>query len=102
MADRQIAGYRPALALQDLNGVAPGERPALRTAGFIGRSKEGFEMKFSEIQGRAKKMGVNPVGKTKTDLVRSVQKAEHNRDCYNRGESAACGQAAWAWREECK
>jgi len=59
-------------------------------------------MKFSEIQNRAKKMGINPVGKAKTDLIRSIQRAEHNRDCYNRGESAACGQPACAWRADCK
>jgi len=59
-------------------------------------------MKFSEVQSRAKKMSINPVGKSRTDLVRSIQRAEHNRDCYNRGESPACGQTACAWRAECK
>jgi len=59
-------------------------------------------MKFSEMQNRAKKMGVNPVGKTKTDLVRLIQKTEGNRDCFNRGQSATCGQANCAWRADCK
>lgn len=59
-------------------------------------------MKMAEIKTVAKSKGVNFVGKTKEALVREVQKAEHNRDCFNRGESDACGQPGCSWRTDCK
>ena len=59
-------------------------------------------MKYSEAQGRARKIGINPIGKSRTDLIRSIQKAEGNRDCFNRGQSAACGQERCPWRADCK
>jgi hypothetical protein len=59
-------------------------------------------MKVAEIKTLAKAKGVNPNGKTKESLVREIQKAERNRDCFNREESAQCGQAHCAWRVDCK
>jgi hypothetical protein len=59
-------------------------------------------MKMSAIVSVAKEKGVNAFGKKKVDLVREIQRAEKNRDCFNRGESATCGQAACAWRSDCK
>ena len=59
-------------------------------------------MKMAEIKTVAKAKRVNPFGKTKEALVREIQKAEQNRDCFNRGESDACGQATCAWRTDCK
>ncbi len=59
-------------------------------------------MKMSEIVVIAKTKGMNPFGKKKVDLIRGIQKAENNRDCYNRGESTTCGQAGCAWRVDCK
>ena len=59
-------------------------------------------MKKDELHSRARKMGLNPIGKPKETIIRAIQRAEHNRDCYNRGESATCGQALCAWREDCK
>jgi hypothetical protein len=59
-------------------------------------------MKVAEIKTVAKAKGVNPVGKTKESLIREIQKAERNRDCFNRGESDACGQTVCAWRTDCK
>jgi hypothetical protein len=59
-------------------------------------------MKMTEIKTVAKSKGVNAFGKTKDALVREIQKAERNRDCFNRGESTHCGQAGCAWRTDCK
>lgn len=59
-------------------------------------------MKMPEVQSLAKKAGINPFGKTKEALIRSIQKAESNRDCFNRGESPTCGQIRCAWRTDCK
>jgi hypothetical protein len=59
-------------------------------------------MKMAEVVGVAKKRGLNPFGKKKLDLIREIQLAEGNRDCYNRNESKTCGQAGCAWRSDCK
>ena len=58
-------------------------------------------MKVAEIRARAKSMGIKSARKTKEQLIREIQLGESNRDCFNRGESAACGQATCAWRAEC-
>jgi hypothetical protein len=57
---------------------------------------------MTEIRSLAKAKGVNSFGKTKADLIRAIQTAEKNRDCFERGQSAACGQDACAWRADCK
>jgi hypothetical protein len=59
-------------------------------------------MKMQEVRTLAKKRGINPFGKTKEALIRETQRAEHFRDCFNRGESASCGQTHCAWRSDCK
>lgn len=58
-------------------------------------------MKLSEIKAIAVSMGVKP-GKTgKNDLVRAIQRAEGNFDCFATGMADECGQHACLWREDC-
>ena len=59
-------------------------------------------MKIADVRKIAKKIGVNSGKMNKQDLIHSVQRAEGNQDCYNRGQSATCGQQACAWREDCQ
>ena len=59
-------------------------------------------MKQADIRSRAKRMGISPFGKSKEMLIREIQRAENNRDCYNRGESTTCGQVGCTWRDDCK
>lgn len=59
-------------------------------------------MKMTDVRSQAKKLGINSFGKKKDTLIREVQKAEGNRDCFSRGESASCGQAGCTWRPDCK
>jgi hypothetical protein len=59
-------------------------------------------MKMTEIRSLARAKGVNSFGKTKTDLIRAIQVAEKNRDCFDRGESVTCGQTGCTWRADCK
>jgi len=59
-------------------------------------------MKIQEIRVRAKTLGINGNRKSKESLIREIQQAEGNRDCFNRGESQTCGQLACAWRSDCK
>jgi len=58
-------------------------------------------VKMNDVQNRAKAVGVKSVGKSKEALIREIQRAEGNRDCFGRGESRTCGQAACAWRDDC-
>ncbi|HUU89799.1 MAG TPA: SAP domain-containing protein [Phycisphaerae bacterium] len=59
-------------------------------------------MKMAEVRSHAKQMGIKSVRKTKETLIREIQRAESNRDCYNRGERDTCAQEACAWRAECR
>jgi len=59
-------------------------------------------MKMPEVRARAKAAGIKTNRSKKQDLVRAIQRAEGNRDCFNRGESAACGQDGCIWRADCK
>ena len=59
-------------------------------------------MKMAEVRTLAKKKGINTFSKTKESLIREIQRAESCRDCFNRGQSASCGQTHCAWRSDCK
>jgi hypothetical protein len=59
-------------------------------------------MKMAEVVSIAKAKGLTAFGKKKEELIRRIQLAENNRDCFNRGESKTCGQTACAWRGDCK
>ncbi len=58
-------------------------------------------MKMADVRSHARQMGIKPARKTKETLIREIQRAESNRDCYNRGERDACGQETCAWRADC-
>lgn len=58
-------------------------------------------MKMEEIKEVAKGLGVKPGKMKKADLIKEIQKAEGNVDCYNSGNKESCGQDACAWREDC-
>jgi hypothetical protein len=56
-------------------------------------------MKLQEIKTMAKNMGITPVSKKKDELVRAIQKAEGNIDCF--GTKEVCDQANCLWRGDC-
>ncbi len=57
-------------------------------------------MKMQEVRAKAKAMGINSFGKSKVELIREIQRAEGNFDCYGRaGES--CDQNDCCFRESC-
>jgi hypothetical protein len=39
-------------------------------------------MTMKEIRGMAKRLGIKSFGKTKADLIREIQRAEGNFDCF--------------------
>ncbi len=57
-------------------------------------------MKMQEVRDIAKKMKIRTANMKKADLIRTVQRAEGNGDCFgNRAEK--CGQTGCLWREDC-
>lgn len=56
---------------------------------------------MTEIKNMAVSLDV-PVGrKNKKDLVRAIQRAEGNPECFVTGQSGACGQDSCLWRSDC-
>jgi len=58
-------------------------------------------MKLEEIKEIAKKHGIKAGKMKKAELVRAIQAAESNEQCFDTGASSACGQDSCLWREDC-
>lgn len=64
-------------------------------------TKGGFYMKMSDVQKKAKEMGVK-IGRStkKVDLIRRIQEEEGNSPCFQmKGDS--CDQTECCWRKDC-
>jgi hypothetical protein len=59
-------------------------------------------MKIQDIQKIAKKKGINAGKMNRTDLVRTIQKAEGNNPCFATASVQTCGQMNCLWRTDCK
>ena len=57
-------------------------------------------MKMQEIRTMGKKYGINPFGKTKSGLIREIQVAEGNFDCFGTA-NGYCGQSKCCFRLVC-
>jgi hypothetical protein len=57
-------------------------------------------MKMHEIRTMAKKMGINSFGKSKSELIRNIQRSEGNFDCYGTA-NAYCDQEVCLFRSSC-
>jgi len=57
-------------------------------------------MKIADIAKKAKKLGINPVKMGKTELIRAIQKAEGNFDCFGTAGDY-CDQLGCIWRDDC-
>jgi hypothetical protein len=57
-------------------------------------------MKMQEIRSMAKKLGINSFGKTKTQLIREIQRAEGNFDCFGTAADS-CDQQDCSFRTLC-
>ena len=57
-------------------------------------------MNMGEIRRRARLLGVKPGRMRKADLIRAVQRAEGNFDCFGRAEDY-CDRFDCAWRDDC-
>jgi len=58
-------------------------------------------MNFQLIVAMAKKIGVPTQHVKKVDLIRAIQRAEHNIDCYGTERVAVCREEGCLWREDC-
>lgn len=57
-------------------------------------------MKIEDIKLIAKKKRVNPEKLSKKDLIRAIQKAEGNFDCFGKADKN-CSQISCLWRVDC-
>lgn len=58
-------------------------------------------VKLAEIQKKAGSLGIkNTQKKSKTDLIRAIQKQEGNFDCFGTSKGY-CDQDSCMWRSDC-
>ena len=58
-------------------------------------------MTLQEIKAIAKTNGVRVGNQKKENLIRTIQRAENNTDCFARGKANECGQTNCLWRQDC-
>jgi hypothetical protein len=58
-------------------------------------------MKLEEIKKIAKQYSIKTGKAKKSDLVRAIQQAEGNDQCFESGGATLCGQDTCLWREDC-
>ena len=59
-------------------------------------------MQMQEIRSKAKQFGLKTTAKqTKVELVRSIQVAEGNFNCFATALDGVCDQVGCIWREDC-
>ena len=57
-------------------------------------------MKMTDVQTKAKKMGIKPQRLKKADLIRKIQTEEGNSPCFQMTEGS-CNQEDCCWRKDC-
>jgi hypothetical protein len=59
-------------------------------------------MKVTEIRERGQAMGMTALaGLRKGEMIRSIQRAEGNQDCFGAAWRFDCPQLGCAWRADC-
>jgi len=58
-------------------------------------------MKLEEIKSIAHQHGIKSNKIKKSELVRAIQRAEGNEQCFEAGKAVTCGQVSCRWREIC-
>lgn len=58
-------------------------------------------MEMEEVRAIARKRGVEPGLMEKTGLIRAIQRAEGNLECYGTATEIECEQEDCLWREDC-
>ena len=58
-------------------------------------------MKLEEIKKLAQGIGIRTFGSKKKDLIRAIQKAENNIECYGTKRMEHCQEKACLWKRDC-
>ena len=58
-------------------------------------------MNLKDIKGIAQKHGVKAGKMKKEEIIRAIQRAEGNFDCFGTDVSSNCLQSDCLWREDC-
>ncbi|HJX73577.1 MAG TPA: Rho termination factor N-terminal domain-containing protein [Candidatus Deferrimicrobiaceae bacterium] len=58
-------------------------------------------MTINQVREIAKKLGINTARMTKADIIRAIQRAEGNFDCFGSARDGYCDQATCLWRNDC-
>ena len=58
-------------------------------------------MNMKAIRHLAKTHSIEPGKLSKTELIKKIQIAEGNFDCYGSADQGACDQPDCAWRKDC-
>ena len=59
-------------------------------------------MRFQDIRKLAKDMDVSTYRMKKTDVIRAIQQAENNIECYGTERVGTCQEHACLWRSDCE
>lgn len=58
-------------------------------------------MKVLDIKKKAKDVGVNPGKMNKAEIIKAIQTAEGNFDCFGTATDGNCDQVDCCWRDDC-
>lgn len=58
-------------------------------------------MNVEQIRSIAKQQGLKPGKQTKAALIRMIQRAEGNFDCFGTAVAGECDQLHCLWRQDC-
>lgn len=58
-------------------------------------------MQMTEIRTIAKTLGVKTARMSKADIIKEIQKAEGNFDCFATPSDGYCDQMGCLWRDDC-
>jgi hypothetical protein len=79
-----------------------GESTLVRWNEVDGKSKVGKDkMNFNELRKMAKRMGISTCRVKKPDIIRSVQRAESNIQCFGTQRVEYCCEHVCLWRNDC-
>lgn len=80
---------------------ATAKKSSPKVSGKISAAKTDSTIKMGHIREKALDLGLRtPVGISKTELIRSIQRAEGNFDCFGTGDDY-CDQFTCYWRSLC-
>ena len=58
-------------------------------------------MRFQDIKKMAKDMDIYTYRMKKTDIIRAIQRAENNVECYGTDRVDSCQEQSCLWRSDC-